>query len=93
MIKYNKKHDTTKLMIKTLLAYTNSYIWTANDHTGQTARYLNTGYKEHVRSIRYNKEHSAFAIHILYNRYLYGRMGDIQWTKLNTPQIMNISIN
>jgi hypothetical protein len=80
-------------MTKTLLAYANSYKWTANNHMGRTAKYLNNGYKEHIRSNKYNNDDSAFTIHILNNRYQYGRMEDIQWTKLIMSQIMNIKEN
>jgi hypothetical protein len=36
--KHNKNTDHTKLMTKTLLAYTNSHRLTANNHIGQMAR-------------------------------------------------------
>lgn len=62
-------------MTKTLLAYTNSNRWTTNNHIGQMARYINTAYKEHISSIKCNKDDSA--IRILNNRYQHGRIEDI----------------
>jgi hypothetical protein len=36
-------------------------------YIGQTGRSLNIRYKEHIRSIRYNREDSGYATHILNN--------------------------
>jgi hypothetical protein len=41
---------------------------------GQTGRSLTTRYKEHIRSIRLNKDESAFAQHILNKQHQYGPM-------------------
>jgi hypothetical protein len=41
-------------------------------YIGQTGRSLNIRYTEHIRSIRYNKEDSAFAQHILNTGHQYG---------------------
>jgi hypothetical protein len=46
-------------------------------YIGQTGRSLNIGYKEHIRSIRYNREDSGYATHILNNTHSYGKIEDI----------------
>jgi hypothetical protein len=46
-------------------------------YIGQTGRNLNTRYKEHIRSIRCNKEDSAFAQHILNTGHQYGPVEQI----------------
>jgi hypothetical protein len=46
-------------------------------YTGQTGRNLTTRYKEHIRNIRFNKEESAFAQHILGQGHQYRPMEQI----------------
>jgi hypothetical protein len=46
-------------------------------HVGQRGRNLSTRYKEHIRNIRFNKEESAFAQHILGPGHQYGPMEHI----------------
>jgi hypothetical protein len=46
-------------------------------YIGQTGRSLNIRYKEHIRSIRYNREDSGYATHILNNIHRYGKIEDI----------------
>ena len=41
-------------------------------YVGQTARGINTRYKEHIRYIKTNNPQSAYATHILHNRQKYG---------------------
>jgi hypothetical protein len=41
-------------------------------YIGQTGRNLNTRVKEHIRNIRFNKDESAYAQHILNRRHQYG---------------------
>jgi hypothetical protein len=42
----------------------------------QTGRTLKIRYKEHIRSIKYNRDDSGFATHILNNAHCYGKMED-----------------
>jgi hypothetical protein len=44
---------------------------------GQTGLPLKIRYKEHIRSIRYNKEDSGFSTYILRNIHSYGKIEDI----------------
>jgi hypothetical protein len=55
-------------------------------------RSLNIRYNEHIRSIKSNKEDSAFAIHLLNNRHQYGKMENImdKIDHAKIGQIMNI---
>jgi hypothetical protein len=46
-------------------------------YIGQTGRSLKIRYKEHIRSIRYNREDSGYATHILNNIHCYGKIKDI----------------
>jgi hypothetical protein len=46
-------------------------------YIGQKGRNLTTRYKEHIRNIRFNKEESAFAQHILGKGYQYRPMEQI----------------
>jgi hypothetical protein len=46
-------------------------------YIGQTGRTLKIRYKEHIRSIMYNRDDSGFATHILNNAHCYGKMEDI----------------
>jgi hypothetical protein len=46
-------------------------------YIGQTGRNLTTRYKEHIRNIRFNKEESAFAQHILGKGHQSGPMEHI----------------
>jgi dsDNA-specific endonuclease/ATPase MutS2 len=41
-------------------------------YIGQTGRNLKTRFKEHIRSIRFNKDESAYAQHILNRGHQYG---------------------
>jgi len=41
-------------------------------YIGQSGRPIATRYKEHIRYIRNNSPHSAYAMHILQNRHEYG---------------------
>jgi hypothetical protein len=45
-------------------------------YIGQTGRSFNTRYKEHIRAIRYNKETSGYAKHILNSGHSYGSIED-----------------
>ena len=45
-------------------------------HIGQTGRYLNQRYREHIRYIRNNDPQSAYAQHILQNLHEYGSITD-----------------
>jgi hypothetical protein len=61
----------------------------------QTWCKLRTRYKEHIESIRYYREDSGFAMHILKNIHCYGKIGDIT-KKINQTRkgrIMNINEN
>jgi hypothetical protein len=57
-------------------------------YIGQTGRALKVRYKEHIRSIKYNKEDSAYATHMLNNAHYYGKMEDVRKGRL-----MNIKEN
>jgi hypothetical protein len=46
-------------------------------YIGQTGRNLTTRYKEHTRNIRFNKDESTFAQHILNKQHQYGPMTTI----------------
>jgi hypothetical protein len=46
-------------------------------YIGQTGRTLKIKYKEHIRSIKYNRDDSGFATHTLNNAHCYGKMEDI----------------
>jgi hypothetical protein len=46
-------------------------------YIGQTGRSLNIRYKEHIRSIKYNREDSGYATHILNNAHCYGKIEDV----------------
>jgi hypothetical protein len=46
-------------------------------YIGQTGRTLRTRYKEHIRSIKYNKEDSGYTTHILNNTHNYGTVEDV----------------
>jgi hypothetical protein len=46
-------------------------------YIGQTERALKIRYKKHIRSIRYNKDDSAYPTHILNNMYQYGNIEEI----------------
>jgi hypothetical protein len=46
-------------------------------YIGQTGRSFLTRYKEHIRAIRYNKEASGYAQHILNTRHSYGNIEDV----------------
>ena len=46
-------------------------------YIGQTGRKLTTRYNEHIRSIRLNKEDSAYAQHILNNQHQYGPISQV----------------
>jgi predicted GIY-YIG superfamily endonuclease len=46
-------------------------------YIGQTGRNLTTRYKKHIRNIRFIKDESAFAQHILNKRHQYGPMTEI----------------
>jgi hypothetical protein len=46
-------------------------------YIGQTCRILNIRYKEHIRSVKYNKEDSGYAAHILNNTHGYGKIEDV----------------
>jgi hypothetical protein len=48
-----------------------------NVYIGQTGRSINIEYKEHIRSIRYNREDSGYATHILNNIHRYGKIEDV----------------
>jgi hypothetical protein len=64
-------------------------------YIGQTGRTLNTRYKEHIRSIRYNRKDSGYATHILNNIHRYGKIEDImeRIDKARKGRIMNIKEN
>jgi hypothetical protein len=64
-------------------------------YIGQTGRTLKNRYKEQIRSIKYNREDSAFAIHILNNAYYYGKMEDImeKIDHARKGRLMNIKEN
>ena len=42
----------------------------------QSGRSINVRHKEHIRYVRTNNPLSAYALHILQNRYEYGTMAD-----------------
>jgi hypothetical protein len=46
-------------------------------YIGQTERTLNIRYKEHIGSVKYNREESGYATHILNNAHCYGKTGDV----------------
>jgi hypothetical protein len=46
-------------------------------YIGQTGRTFNIRYKEHIRSIKYNREDSGYATHILNNAHCYGKIEDV----------------
>jgi hypothetical protein len=64
-------------------------------YIGQTGRSLNIRYKEHIRSIKYNKEDSAFAQHILNTGYQYGPIEQIMALieKARKGKLMNTKEN
>ena len=43
---------------------------------GQTGRSINIRHKEHIRYIKTNNPHSAYALHILNNRHEYGPLDE-----------------
>jgi hypothetical protein len=45
-------------------------------YRGQTGRFLRGRYREHIRYIKINNPNSAYALHILNNRYENGNMED-----------------
>jgi len=47
-----------------------------NVYVGQSGRSINVRHKEHIRYIRTNNPLSAYALHILQNRYEYGTTAD-----------------
>jgi hypothetical protein len=61
-------------------------------YIGQTGRTLKIRYKEHICSIKYNREDSGFATHILNNAHCYGKMEDImeKIDHARKGQLMNI---
>jgi hypothetical protein len=46
-------------------------------YVGQTGRYFLTRYKKHIRAIKYNKDSSEYAQHILNTGHSYGKIEDI----------------
>jgi hypothetical protein len=64
-------------------------------YIGQTGRSLNTRYKEYISSIRYNREDSGYATHILNNTHRYGKIEDImeRIDKAKKGRIMTIKEN
>jgi hypothetical protein len=46
-------------------------------YIGKTGRPLKMRYKEHITSIRYNKDDSAYATHMLNNIHQYGNIEEI----------------
>jgi hypothetical protein len=46
-------------------------------YIGETGRPLKIRYKERIRSIKYNKDDSAYGTHILYNIHQYGNIEEI----------------
>jgi hypothetical protein len=69
----NQKQNNTKTQ-----AYADLHMQDAKKSCiGQTGRAVKVGYKEHIRSIRNNKEETAYATHFLNNRHQYGKIDDI----------------
>jgi hypothetical protein len=64
-------------------------------YIGQTGRTLRTRYKEHIRSIKYNKEDSGYITHILNNTHNYGTIEDVmeKIDQAKRGRIMNIEEN
>jgi hypothetical protein len=64
-------------------------------YIGQTGRTLEIRYKEHIRSIMYNRDDSRFATHILNNAHCYGKMEDImeKIDHAKKGRLMNIKDN
>jgi hypothetical protein len=63
-------------------------------YIGQTGRKLSTRYKEHIRSIRFNKDESPFAQHILNKQHQYGPMTIMEMVeRAKKGSIMNIKEN
>jgi hypothetical protein len=64
-------------------------------YIGQTGRKLSTRYKEHIRSIRLNKDDSAFEQRILNKQHQYGPMNTIMKMveQAKKGNIMNIKEN
>jgi hypothetical protein len=64
-------------------------------YIGQTGRSLNTRYKKDIQSIKYNRENSGYAIHILNNAHCYGTTEDvmeiIEYAKKKNGRMLNIS--
>ena len=56
----------------------------------QTGSWLQTRYKEHVRSIRYIKDYTKYIRHVLNNQYLFGKIEEIMG-KTDNIQICVIS--
>jgi len=65
----NQDYNTSRIYKLTCNTCKMSYI-------GQTSRYLNQRYREHMRYIRNNDPQSAYAQHILQNLYEYGSITD-----------------
>jgi hypothetical protein len=57
------------------------------EYTGQTSWNLITRYKEHIRNIRFNKDESAFAQHILDKGHQYGPTEQIMELIENTEKV------
>jgi hypothetical protein len=64
-------------------------------YIGQTGRSLKTRFKEHIRNIRFNKEESAYAQHILNQGHQYGPMEQIMdiAEQVQKGNLMNIKEN
>jgi hypothetical protein len=64
-------------------------------YIGQTGRTIKLRYKEHVRSIKYNREDSPYATCILNNAHYYGKMEDIMQKidHARKGRLMNIKEN
>jgi hypothetical protein len=64
-------------------------------YIGQTGRKLSTRYKEHMRSIRFDKDESSFAQYILNKQHQYGPMTTIMEMVEHAKKgsIMNIKEN
>jgi hypothetical protein len=58
----------------------------------QTGRSLNARYKEHISSVRNDKETSIFAMYILNVNHAYGKMEDIMGIRDHQKEVKTINI-
>jgi hypothetical protein len=82
------KYEQIRIYKLTSMECRKSYIW-------QTGRSLNIRYKEHLRSIKSNREYSRYTTHILRNSYRYRKIKEIteKIDHARKGRIMNIKEN